>query len=58
VKPSSPGRVVDRGLALQGGSRSHTAVPAPKVAAVSFALERPALATGSGPPPGISPLRV
>jgi hypothetical protein len=58
ARPSSPARVGDRSLALQSGSPSHTAVLAPKLVAVSFALERPALATGSGPPPGISPRRI
>jgi hypothetical protein len=58
VKPSSPARAGDRSLVLQSAFPSHTAVPAPRLVAVFFAPERPALSTGSGPPPGISPLRV
>ena len=58
VKPSSPARVVDRRPALQTGCECYAVVPAPNVETVSFAFERSVLATGSGPPPGISPLRV
>lgn len=58
VKPSSTARIGDVRLPLHSGSPSDTLVPAPKLAAASFALHRPALSTGSGPPPGISPLRV
>jgi hypothetical protein len=58
VKPSSPARVADRVLAPQSSCPSLDAVPSPKVASLTFSLERRARATGSGPPPGISPLRV
>lgn len=58
VKLTPPAKAVDRLAALQSGCESYAAVPAPDLVAVSFGLERPAVATGSGPPPGISPLRV
>jgi hypothetical protein len=58
VRPSSPARVVNRIHALQSVSPSQNTVPVPKLVAVTFALERTALPTGSGPPPGISPLRI
>jgi hypothetical protein len=58
VAPSPSGKSVYSGLALQSGCLFDTVARAPDLVTVSLALERPVLAMGSGPPPGISPLRV
>lgn len=57
VKPSSMATVVDRAVALERGCEYRVVVPAQELV-VSNAFGRLPLATGCGPPPGISPLRV